>query len=103
MFAAAAAVVWWPRARLALDVTLSALLVLNVLLVAAALGAYGRRLCELGPGHYPLELVAIAAAAAAYVDARRCTPVPVAAITLCAGLAAVALLVAAMLESAGAR
>ena len=103
VFAAAAAVVWWPRARLALDVALGALLALNVLLVAVALGAYGRRLWELGPGHYLLELVAVAAAAAAYLDARRCGRLRVGAIALCAGLAAAAVLAAAVLESAAAR
>ncbi len=101
-FAAAAAVVWFPGARRLLDVALALLVAFNVVIVAVALGAYGRRLWELGPGHYPLELLAAAIAIAAYLDARRCARLRAGVMLACVVLCAVVLAVAAVLESAGA-
>jgi hypothetical protein len=73
----------------------------NVLLVAVAFGAYGRPLLRLAPGHYVLELLAVATAAAAYLDARRIGRLRLGVQAGCAALAAVLLLGAAVLESAG--
>jgi len=101
-FAAAVAVTWWPRARRALDVALALVFGANVVLVAVALGAYGEPLVHLGPGHYPLELLALATASAAYLDARRWGVLRVGATGTAAALTALALLLAAILESAGA-
>jgi hypothetical protein len=100
--AAAAAVTWWPRARRALDVLLIVILGGNVLLVAVALGAYGEPLLRLAPGHYALELLALATAAAAYLDARRAGAVRPRVLGGCAAATAVLLLGAALLESAAA-
>jgi hypothetical protein len=99
-FGGAAAVVWWPRARAALDAAVCLVLGGNVLLVAAALGAYGEPLLRLAPGHYVLELVAIATAAAAYLDARRTGALRLPVVAGCAAAVAVLLLGAAVLESA---
>ena len=74
----------------------------NVLLVAVALGAYGEPLLRLAPGHYALELLALAAAAAAYLDARRAGAVRPRVLVGCAAATAVLLLGAALLESAAA-
>ena len=100
-FGAAAAVVWWPRARVLLDVLVCAVLGGNVLLVAVALGAYGEPLLRLAPGHYVLELLAVATAAAAYLDARRSGRLRPCVLAGCAVAVAVLLLGAAVLESAG--
>jgi hypothetical protein len=100
-FGAAAAVVWWPRARAVLDVVVCLVLGGNVLLVAVAFGAYGRPLLRLAPGHYVLELLAVATAAAAYLDARRSRRLHLGVQAGCAALVAVLLLGAAVLESAG--
>jgi hypothetical protein len=100
-FGAAAAVVWWPRARVLLDVLVCAVLGANVLLVAVALGAYGEPLLRLAPGHYVLELLAVATAAAAYLDARRSGALRRGVLAGCAAAVAVLLLGAAVLESAG--
>ena len=100
--AAAAAVSWWPRARYALDLLLVVILGGNVLLVAVALGAYGEPLLRLAPGHYALELAALATAAASYLDARRAGVVRARVIGACAAATAVLLLGAALLESAAA-
>lgn len=99
-FGAAAAVVWWPPARGALDAAVCLVLGGNVLLVAVALGAYGEPLLRLAPGHYVLELLAIATAAAAYLDARRTGALRVWVVAGCAAAVAVLLLGAAVLESA---
>jgi hypothetical protein len=96
--AAAAAVSWWPRARHALDGLLVVILGGNVLLVALALGAYGAPLLRLAPGHYALELLALATAAAAYVDARRARAVRPRALAGCSAATAALLLGAALLE-----
>jgi hypothetical protein len=101
-FAAAAAVVWWPRARVALDAVVCLVLGGNVLLVAVAFGAYGRPLLRLAPGHYVLELLAVATAAAAYLDARRAGRLRIGVAAGCAAAVAVLLLGAAVLESSGA-
>jgi hypothetical protein len=101
-FAAAAAVVWWPRARTAIDVVLCLVLGGNVLLVAVAFGAYGEPLLRLAPGHYVLELLAVATAAAAYLDARRAGTLRRRVVAGCAVAVAALLLGAAVLESAGA-
>ena len=101
-FGAAAAVVWWPRARVLLDVVVGVVLGGNVLLVAVALGAYGEPLLRLAPGHYVLELLAVATAAAAYLDARRSGVLRRGVLTGCAVAVAALLLGAAVLESAGA-
>jgi hypothetical protein len=101
-FGAAAAVVWWPRARIALDVLVSAVLGGNVLLVAVAFGAYGEPLLRLAPGHYVLELLAVATAAAVYLDARREGTLRTGVLTWCALAVVVLLLGAAILESAAA-
>jgi hypothetical protein len=101
-FGAAAAVVWWPRARAVLDVAVGLVLGGNVLLVAVALGAYGRPLLRLAPGHYVLELLAVATAAAAYLDARRAGRLRLGVLAGCAAAVAALLLGAAVLESAGA-
>jgi hypothetical protein len=102
VFAAALAVSWWPRARLALDVVLAVVVGGNVLLVAVALGAYGRRLWDLGPAHYPLELLAVAIAVAAYLDARRNSLMRRGVLLGSIGMSGVVLAVAAALESGGA-
>jgi hypothetical protein len=101
-FGAAAAVVWWPRARIALDVAVCLVLGGNVLLVAVALAAYGEPLARLAPGHYALELLAVATAAALYLDARREGALRTGVVAGCAGTVAVLLLGAAVLESAAA-
>jgi hypothetical protein len=103
VFAAAAAVAWWPRLRSTLDILLAVVVGANVLLVGAALGAYGRALWQLGPGHYPLELFAVAIALAAYLDARRCTRLRPRVLLTTIGASWLALAAAALLESAGAR
>ena len=97
----AAAVSWWPRARQALDVVLAAVVGGNVLLIAVALAAYGRPLWDLGPGHYPLELLAVAVAVAAYLDARRCSRLRRGVLLASIGMSGVMLAAAAVLESAG--
>jgi hypothetical protein len=102
VFTAAAAVSWWPRARAALDVVIAAVVGGNVLLVAVALGAYGRPLWDLGPGHYPLELLAVAIAVAGYLDARRASLMRRGVLLVSIGMSAVVLATAAVLESAGA-
>jgi hypothetical protein len=101
-FGAAAAAVWWPRARAVLDVAVCLVLGGNVLLVAVAFGAYGRPLLRLAPGHYVLELLAVTTAAAAYLDARRTGRLRLGVLAGCAAVAAVLLLGAAVLESADA-
>lgn len=101
-FGAAAAVVWWPRARTVLDVIVCFVLGANVLLVAVAFGAYGEPLLRLAPGHYVLELLAVATAAAVYLDARRESALRSRVVTGCAVAIAALLLGAAVLESAGA-
>jgi hypothetical protein len=101
-FGAAAAVVWWPRARRVLDVVVCVVLGGNVLLVAAALAAYGTPRRRLAPGHYLLELLAVATAAAAYLDARRAGELRVGVLAGCAAAVALLLLAAAALESAAA-
>jgi hypothetical protein len=101
-FGAAAAVVWWPRARMLLDLVVCLVLGGNVLLVAVALGAYGEPLLRLAPGHYVLELLALATAAAAYLDARRAGVLRAGVVAGCAAAVGVLLLGAAVLESAGA-
>jgi hypothetical protein len=102
VFGAAAAVVWWPRARLGLDVAVCLVLGANVLLVAFALAAYGQPLVELAPGHYVLELLAVATAGAVYLDARRERALRAGVVAGCACAVAVLLLGAAVLESAAA-
>lgn len=101
-FGAAAAVVWWPRARVVLDAVVCLVLGGNVLLVAVAFGAYGEPLLRLAPGHYVLELLAVATAAAAYLDARRAGALRARVLAACAAAVAALLLGAALLESAGA-
>jgi hypothetical protein len=101
-FGAAAAVVWWPRARIALDVLVCLVLGGNVLLVAVAFGAYGEPLLRLAPGHYVLELLAVATASAVYLDARREGELRSGVVTGCAIAVVVLLLGAAILESAAA-
>ncbi|HEV7885264.1 MAG TPA: hypothetical protein VGO81_16955 [Solirubrobacteraceae bacterium] len=102
VFGAAAAVVWWPRARPALDVVVCVMLGGNVVLVATALAAYGAPLLRLAPGHYVLELLAAATAAAAYLDARRGGALRVGVLAGSAAAVALLLLAAAVLESAAA-
>ena len=63
------------------------------------LGAYGRPLLELAPAHYALELLAITAAGAAYMHARRHHTVQIAVIAPCAAAAALLLAIGAILES----
>jgi hypothetical protein len=101
-FGAAAAVTWWPRARPVLDVVVCVVLGGNVLLVATALAAYGTPLLRLAPGHYVLELLAAATAAAAYLDARRSGALRSRVVAASAAAVAVLLLGAAALESAAA-
>jgi hypothetical protein len=101
-FGAAAAVAWWPRARPVLDVVVCVVLGGNVLLVAMALAAYGGPLLRLAPGHYVLELLAVAIAAATYLDARRSGALRVGVLAGCAAAVALLLLGAAVLESAAA-
>jgi hypothetical protein len=100
-FGAAAAAVWWPRARPLVDAVVCLVLGGNVLLVAVALGAYGEPLLRLAPGHYVLELLAVATAAAAYLDARRERALRPRVAGGCAVAVALLLLGAAVLESAG--
>jgi hypothetical protein len=102
VFGAAAAVVWWPRARPALDVVVCVMLGGNVVLVATALAAYGAPLLRLAPGHYVLELLAAATAAAVYLDARRSGALRVGVLAGSAAAVALLLLAAAVLESAAA-
>ena len=101
-FGAAAAVVWWPRARIALDVVVCFVFGANVLLVAGAFGAYGEPLLRLAPGHYVLELLAVATAGAVYLDARREGELRSRVVIGCAVAVAILLLGGAVLESAGA-
>ena len=101
-FGAAAAIVWWPRARVALDVVVCFVLGGNVLLVAVAFGAYGEPLLRLAPGHYVLELLAVATAGAVYLDARREGELRSRVVIGCAVAVAILLLGGAVLESAGA-
>jgi hypothetical protein len=102
VFGAAAAVVWWPRARIVLDLAVCLVLGGNVLLVAVALGAYGEPLLRLAPGHYVLELLAVATSSAAYLDARREGTLRAGVVGACALAVACLLLGAAILESAAA-
>jgi len=92
----------WPRARWLLDPILAALLAINVLLVGAALGAYGTPLLRLVAAHALLELMAAAAAGAAYLHARRREPLSLAALAWCAVATVGLLLLAAVLEVHGA-
>ena len=101
-FGAAAAIVWWPRARVVLDVVVCLVLGGNVLLVAVAFGAYGEPLMRLAPGHYVLELLAVATAGAVYLDARREGTLRNGVVAGCALAIAALLLGAAVLESASA-
>jgi hypothetical protein len=101
-FGSAAAVVWWPRARVAFDVLVCLVLGGNVLLVAVAFGAYGEPLLRLAPGHYVLELLAVATASAVYLDARRERELRAGVVGGCALAVVVLLLGAAILESAAA-
>jgi hypothetical protein len=100
VFGAAAAVAWWPRARLALDLAVCLVLGGNVLLVAVALAAYGEPLVQLAPGHYVLELLAVATAGAVYLDARREGALRASIVAGCTASVVVLLLGAALLESA---
>lgn len=102
VFGAAAAVVWWPRARAVLDAVVCLVLGGNVLLVAVAFGAYGEPLLRLAPGHYVLELLAVATAGAVYLDARREGALRSGVLTGCTLAVAALLLGAAILESAAA-
>src|SRR3954452_19962156 len=56
-FLAAAVVTWTPRTRPFFDLALVAVLGGNVLLVAAALAAYGGPLWRLGARHHPPQLL----------------------------------------------
>lgn len=71
LFGAALAVAWWPRARWFTDPFVALFIGWNVSLVAVAFAAYGGPLWRVAPAHYPLELLALATPAAAYLDARR--------------------------------
>jgi hypothetical protein len=102
VFGAAAAIVWWPRARAVFDVVVCVVLGGNVLLVAVAFGAYGESLLRLAPGHYVLELLAVATAGAVYLDARREGALRTGVVAGCAAAIATLLLGAALLESAAA-
>jgi hypothetical protein len=102
VFGAAATVVWWPQARLGIDVVVCFVLGANVLLVAVALAAYGKPLLALAPGHYVLELLAVATAAAVYLDARRERALRTGVVAGCAASVAALLLGAALLENAAA-
>jgi hypothetical protein len=102
VFGAAMAVVWWPRGRAVFDVLVCLLLGGNVLVVAVAFGAYGEPLMRLAPGHYVLELLAVATAGAVYLDARREGAMRSGVVAGCALTAGVLLLGAAVLESAAA-
>jgi hypothetical protein len=101
-FAAAATVTWWPRARHVLDVLLSVVLCASVLLVAAALGAYGQPLPRLAPGHSVLEFLAVATTLAAYLDARRAGVLRTRILSGCRAATAVLPPSAAIFESAAA-
>jgi hypothetical protein len=99
-FGAALAVGHW-NGRLArgiCDVVMYAWLGWNVLLVAVAFGAYGDPLLRLAPAHYVFELLALAVAAAAYLDARRERAVRLRVLVGCALVAAVLLVGAAVTE-----
>jgi hypothetical protein len=67
----------WPRPAWILDPLLGGLLALNILLVGAALGAYGTPLLQLIAADTALELLAIGVAGAAYLQARRRAPMSV--------------------------
>lgn len=99
-FGAAAAVVWWPRARGAADAAVGLVLGSNVVLVAGAFGAYGEPLLRLAAGHSAIELLAIATGSAAYLDARRAGVLRARVMTGCSTAVAALLLGAALLESA---
>jgi hypothetical protein len=102
VFGAAAAVAWWPRARIGLDVVVCLVLGGNVLLVAIALAAYGEPLVRLAPGHYVLELLAVATAGAVYLDARREKVLRSRVVVACSVAVATLLLAAALLENSAA-
>lgn len=99
-FGSALAVAHWKGrlVRAICDVVICAWLGWNVLLVAVAFGAYGGPLLRLAPAHYVFELLALAVAAAAYLDARRERAVRPRVLAGCALAAAVLLLGAAVTE-----
>ena len=92
----------WPRARWLLDPILLGLVAINVLLVGAALGAYGAPLLRLIAAHALLELLAAGVAGAAYLHARRREPLSLSAVSWCAVATAGMLILAAVLEVHGA-
>jgi hypothetical protein len=63
-----------PRLRPPLDITLAAVLALNVIAAGVALGAYGPRLLGAVAVHAPLELAGFALAGGAYLAARTGQP-----------------------------
>lgn len=92
----------WPRIRPLLDLILVAILALNALLVGAALAAYGTALAVHVLAHVLLELLAVGAAGAAYLDVRRGGRVRPAQLARCSGAVVVVLVIAAALEVHGA-
>lgn len=86
------------RVRLAFDVLLSSVLVINGSAIGIAIGAYGTRVLPILAPHLPLEIAATSAAGGVYVRSRT-APVAGTALTVVA-LGSVALLIlAAALET----
>lgn len=86
------------RARVAVDLTLATVLVVNAVAIGAALGAYGGRAAVALAPHAPIELAALSFAGGAFMDAHR-TPVPVMSLIAIGAVSLALLLVAAVLET----
>jgi hypothetical protein len=90
-----------PRARPVLDPVLAGVLALNTLFVGVALGAYGAPLLRLVAVHAALELLALGAVGAAYLQARR-GALSLTTLARCAAASTSLLILAAILETNGA-
>jgi hypothetical protein len=95
---AALGVAWFPALVWVWDALVVLLISGNVLLVAVAFGVYGGPLLRLAGPHASLELLAMSAWAAAYLDARRSRMVRPWVLAGCVGAAVVLLAGAALLE-----
>jgi hypothetical protein len=88
----------FPSARTALDLTLGTLAILNVAVLAAALGAYGAALVGRVAIHTALEIAAFAIAGGSYLAARN-QHLTASVLLLATALASALLLTAALAET----